>query len=143
MARVTAVQGVPGPPAQPLHNARVLSFFYFLKKIMKLICGKENLRTFTAELKATVPAFYELARQAYACGLIDGLRAATLEIGAFSGDSQLTAADLTPSARFCGQCGHYRADQVGDGSGVGQCAQGMQKARLKWPGTDACVKFVS
>lgn len=147
-------------PAHPAHPAQAASLvgcvcagyiyalrtpctlYFFIKKIMKkIICGKENVESFRAELKAALPDFYTLAKQLYTSGLITGLRGATLEIGDFSEQPYHTVTEEAENAATCEICGNWQRDTVGDGTGIGQCLLNEQPTRLKYPGMTACKQF--
>lgn len=107
----------------------------------KIVCGKENVESFRAEIKAAVPGFYALAKDLYANGFISGLRGATLEFGPFSETTVIEMASAEEKSRECQQCGQWQRDQVGDGTGIGLCKLNEQPTKVKWPGTEACRKF--
>lgn len=118
------------------------TLYFFIKKIMKkIICGKENVESFRAELKSALPDFYTLAKELYTAGLITGLRGVTLEIGDFLDQPATTALEKTENVATCEFCGKWQRDTVGDGTGIGQCLLNEQPTKLKWPGMLACNRF--
>jgi len=108
----------------------------------KIICGKENVEAFRAELKAAAPEFYSLARELYQSGLISGLRGATLEHGPLSEPPAIQQLpENQKNAATCEICGNWQRDTVGDGTGVGQCLENVRPDLLKWPNREACSIF--
>lgn len=53
-----------------------------------------------------------------------------------------TQKDFAENKQTCRLCGHFTADKIGDGTGIGACALNIKPAEIKWPGTPACEKFV-
>ena len=107
----------------------------------KIVCGRENVESFRAELKAAVPDFYSLAKDLYQKGLITGLRGAVLEIGLIPEQNDKVEMPVKAKSRECQECGQWRRDKVGDGTGIGLCLLSEQPTKVKWPGTEACSKF--
>jgi len=148
------------PPAHPAHPAHALilmvcscawyfshpctpcTIHLFLKKMQKIICGKENLKEFTAEFKATVPVFYDAVKELYASGLVPGLRGATLEYFPLSEPIHESTPELTPEYQ-CQQCQQWLRDVLGDGLGIGQCLINSRSDQLKWPKQTACKQFTA
>lgn len=83
-----------------LHTLHKPLLTNFLKKIMKITCGEENVEAFNREMRANAPAFHGLLKQLYAAGLITGLRGATIETGNFT--KKTTPPPVTP--RYCAVC---------------------------------------
>jgi len=147
------------PPAHPAHPAQPLMFvvcscagyflhlthpalyLFFIKKMNKLICGEENIKAFRAEFKAVAPDFYSLAKELYTAGLISGLRGCTLDFFTLENEVVVRQPEIIKSQRYCEECNYWRRDQIGDGTGVGECRAKMRPELLKWPGREACNKF--
>jgi len=134
-----AVQGI----FRTLHTLHIT---HFLKKMKKIVCGEENAKAFSQELKTNCPAFFDLAKALYAAGMIPGLRGATLTTGTASEMAELAEQVAANSAaavtehRTCQQCRHWSMDRAGDGTGIGQC-HADNAGRLHWPGQIACKRF--
>jgi len=118
-----------------LHNT------FFIKKMQKKVCGKENVAEFRDELKTAAPEFYALAKDLYAAGLIDGLRGATLEIGPFSEQPLIEVKGKDGKALYCKNCGHWQRDTIGDGTGIGNCLLNVRPSQPKWPRQAACEQI--
>ena len=123
----------------PLHTLHNLFIF---KKMKKITCGKENLKTFTAEFKSTTPVFFDVVKEFYAKGLIPGLRGATLEFAPFSKPEAKQESKET-IAMQCQQCRQWLRDAIGDGLGIGQCLINSRPDLLKWPAQTACKQFAA
>lgn len=124
--------------SHPAHPAQLSSS---LKKMKKLICGKENVEAFRAEIKAIAPDFYHLARELYAASLISGLRGATLEFLPLENNGEDDDEQKATVQRYCEDCKQWRRDPIGDGLGVGDCLLMIRPDLLKWPRREACVQF--
>lgn len=61
--------------------------------------------------------------------------ASTAEKMAFTTQTQK---DLAENIQTCGNCSQFERDQVGDGTGLGNCKLNKNPRQLKWPGTLAC-----
>jgi predicted hotdog family 3-hydroxylacyl-ACP dehydratase len=107
----------------------------------KIICGQENVDTFRAEMRAHVPAFYNLAKELYAAGMIEGLRGATIEILPLDETEAVQLEVVAEAIRTCEGCGQWRCDTIGDGSGIGRCLLNARSSVLKWPKQTACEQF--
>ncbi len=123
----------------PAHPTQLLFLFKKMKNL--IVCGKENVEAFRAEIKAAAPDFYNLAKELYSSGMISGLRGATFEHGPFSEQPAATILENQKNAATCDKCGKWQRDTIGDGTGIGQCLLNEQPALVKWPGTLACIKF--
>jgi hypothetical protein len=106
----------------------------------KIVCGGENVKEFNAALRQHLPEFHAQVKALYQAGLIPGLAGATLEFAPFdAGEIKTQAPTLVEN--FCRDCRHFQRDTIGFGDGLGQCAVGGHKNKLKWPGQDACHLF--
>lgn len=123
--------------SHPAHPAQLL---ILLKKMKKLICGKENVEAFRAEIKAATPDFYTLAKELYTAGMISGLRGATLEYLPLEENMVEEEKPESPQ-QHCEECRHWRRDKVGDGLGIGDCLRNVRPDLMKWPRREACTQF--
>ena len=106
----------------------------------KIVCGKENVAAFNRQFKAVAPEFHSLAKQLHAAGLINGLRGATLEIGAI--DPKPVIEQPVPEVKkHCEECGQWVRDTIGLGSGIGECSLNSRPTIIKWPQQTACPLF--
>lgn len=113
-----------------------------LKKIMKIICGKENVEAFNRELKAHTPAFHGLLKELHAAGMISGLRGVTLETGDFQQLPAPAAEQPKPEVeKHCEDCKLWVRDTIGSGVGIGECLIDSRPTLLKWPKQASCDKF--
>lgn len=107
----------------------------------KIVCGEDNVKTFRAALKAALPEFYDELKQLYAAGMIDGLRGAELITGFIKNEKEDVVVDLVDE-KTCSQCSHWLRDTIGFGEGIGTCQPNIRPALLKYPGVQACNKFI-
>ncbi|MDD5271383.1 MAG: hypothetical protein PHU14_01565 [Methylovulum sp.] len=106
----------------------------------KIICGEDNVKSFNGLLRQHAPEFHALAKLLHQAGLIDGLRGATLELAPFTEPPKADHPQPPENTAICQQCRHFQPDQVGDGTGAGNCGQNARKAPV-WPNTPACKDF--
>lgn len=103
----------------------------------EILCGPDNLRSFTARLKQAVPGFYPVIKELYEGGMLPGLRGARLIIHPASLPDEKTEAPQYT----CQHCRHWTRDTRGDGTGIGQCLLNSRQELLKWPGQMSCNKI--
>lgn len=113
----------------------------YLFKKKKMICTKENTAEFRANLRASAPEFYSLAKNLFDNGFIDGLRGISLEIGPFQDDPVVEIAVKQENGAVCMNCGNFIRDKIGDGYGIGNCLLNVKTAQVKWAGTEACNQY--
>lgn len=105
----------------------------------KIICGPDNVKEFNNRLRQLSPEFHALAKDLHHAGLIQGLAGATIETDI---DPDEHAGDYADKAiKVCQQCRHWVRDSVGDGTGIGDCAIGGHRNKLKWPMQNACRQW--
>jgi len=134
-SRVYGTPAHPAHPAQTTHRAASRFFApcttactpctthlitHFFKKIMKIVCGKENVTDFNRQFKAVAPEFYNLAKELHTAGLISGLRGATLE---FAPLTEQSAMEPPKAPRHCKTCGHWHIPMECSKQGATACAE--------------------
>lgn len=108
----------------------------------EIICGRENVESFKKELRASLPGVFPVIKGLYDAGMIEGLRG--IKLTKITGQKQNGEAgqEQPPQAQqYCFQCVAFKADTVGDGSGIGQCLENVPTRRTKYPQTSACNQF--
>ncbi len=111
------------------------------EKEEEIICGPENIKTFNQQLKTEFPEFYPLVKALYKKNMIGGLRGAKIITGIQTNTKAGPTLKPSKIGQKCGQCSHFRKDEIGDGSGIGQCSIKARTWKLNMPSSDACQQY--